>query len=222
MRMLRDSVPALSKASLSTLDPWVCFLLQVSRGLAQNLGDHYVIIPSRTCGSEFGFPIARLRQLSILVLRDWAFANFRAIGRTDLCSDTAVARVVDLKGTLQACCSRTCAIPWRGFLVSSGAGPVEEHARNAARPTVVARWSAIEAGDTSTTSAGGAVLPVYGDDVRASALGALYPSERHRLDECMAIRSDRGGVDARVDVADLSQSGLTPPSSWRSSGRPVS
>ena len=159
-----------------------------------DLGDLYVVVPSRACGSTFGFPITRLRQITILVLRDWAFANIRAIGRTDLCSDTAVERVVDVTGTLAACCARTCTLTWRAFLVSSDDDHAEEYARNAARPTVLSRWSAIDAGLTTTTSAGGAVLSLYGDDARDSPLGALYPSERHRLDALLAIRLPRDGV----------------------------
>lgn len=114
--------------------------------MVQHLGEHYVIIPSRDCGSDFGFPIARLRQITILVLREWVFANLRTIGRSDLCADAAVQRLVDLTSTLSACCRRTCGITWRDCLVGTDEDHAEEHRRTAARPAVMARWSDVAAG----------------------------------------------------------------------------
>ena len=157
-------------------------------GLTQHLGRLYVVIPCRMCASEFGLPISRDRQMTILVLREWAFARLRAIGRTDLCTDTALERLVDLISTIRACWRRTCGITWRDCLVSTDDDHAEEHHRNAIRPTVVRRWRDVDAGATMTVSAGGATLPLYGDDRRDSAMGALYPSERHRLDELMLLR----------------------------------
>ena len=122
-------------------------------GLEADLGDLYVICPSRFCASDFGFPIRRSRQMCVLVLRDWVVAGLRAAGHSNKCSDSSLRRLVDLEATLRSCCVRTPTLQWRHFLVATDADQEEERVRNAARPSVVARMQLIDAGETHTRRA---------------------------------------------------------------------
>ena len=179
-------------------------------GLQADLGDLYVICPSRFCASDFGFPIRRPRQMCVLVLRDWVVAGLRAAGHSDKCSDSSLRRLVDLEATLRSCCVRTHALHWRHFLVATDADQEEERARNAARPSVVARMQLIAAGATHTTSKGGEVVSLFPDDVPGGCLASLLPTERRRLSELLSMPhriADVADVQHNPTKRDRSQSG---------------
>ena len=163
----------------------------------QSLGDLHHVEASVSCPSNMGWPIRRVRQLTLLVLKSWIHPQLRDAGLA--CSNGEVSRLLNLQAAFGACALRPRTLKWQDFLVASEEDLEEERESAAARPMVQARWSLVDNGQTTAVTKGGEFVSLYPLDSRASCIAALLPAERRRVEDVLWEESPG------VDVLDVSQ-----------------